>query len=52
MSAELLEPRYSDLADRQMDTVEHDKERRDLWNAIVDAIELICDHPGSAARLC
>ena len=44
-----LEPVYSPQASKMLDLVEADVERVDLWNAIVDALDLICDAPASAA---
>lgn len=44
-----LEPVYSPQASKMLDLVEVDPERVDLWNAIIDAIDLICDAPTSAA---
>lgn len=43
----MLNPEYGELADSALDQIEHEPARRDLWNAICDAIDLICDHPGS-----
>jgi hypothetical protein len=47
----VLEPEYGELAERTLDAIEHDKERRPLWNAILDAIDLVCDHPESAQAM-
>lgn len=43
----MLTPEYGELADSALDKVEHDPARKELWNALCDAIDLICDHPGS-----
>lgn len=43
-----LEPVYSPQASKMLDLVEADLERVDLWNAIADAIDVICDAPTSA----
>ena len=32
-----------------MDEIEADSLRVDLWDALCDAIDLVCDHPESAA---
>jgi hypothetical protein len=44
----MLEPAFSELADRQLREVEGHPDRRALWNAICDVVDLICDHPDSA----
>jgi hypothetical protein len=42
------EPVYDQLAAATLDKLEHDPSRRVLWDAICDAIDLVCDHPDSA----
>jgi hypothetical protein len=44
----MLEPVYGDHVVLVLDKIEHDPGRRALWNAICDAIDLVCDHPESA----
>lgn len=44
----MLEPVYGKHAAVVLDQVEHDPGRRALWDAICDAIDLVCDHPDSA----
>ena len=44
----MLEPVYGEGVPEQLDRVEHDTGRRALWNAIVDAIDLVCERPDSA----
>lgn len=44
----MLEPTYSSLVDSALDKIEYDPSRRPLWNAICDAIDLVCDQPDSA----
>jgi hypothetical protein len=45
----VLEPVYGDHVVLALDKIEHDPDRRALWNAICDAIDLICEQPDSAA---
>lgn len=46
-----MEPRYGDGVDLVLDKLENDVERRALWDAVADAIDLICDYPdGAQAR--
>src|SRR5262249_35848329 len=33
---------------QEVDKIQHDPNRQALWNAICDAIDLVCDHPDSA----
>lgn len=40
---------YSAQASEALDKVEADAESMELWNALCDALDLIIDHPGSAA---
>jgi hypothetical protein len=48
----VLEPSYGAYASAALDKIEKDRIRRKLWNAICDAIDLVCDRPDSAeARL-
>ena len=44
----MLEPAYGEHVGPVLDKVEHDASRRQLWNAICDAIDLICERPDSA----
>ena len=44
----VLEPEYGEHVIAILDRIEHDPTRQPLWNAICDAIDLICDHPDSA----
>jgi hypothetical protein len=44
----VLDPMYEERAAATLDQIEHDPSRRALWNAICDAIDLVCDHPDSA----
>jgi len=44
----VLEPAYGEHVVPVLDKIEHDPTRRPLWNAICDAVDLICDHPDSA----
>jgi len=44
----VLDPKYEEHADAILDKIQHDPSRQALWNAICDAIDLICDHPDSA----
>jgi hypothetical protein len=44
----VLEPTYGEHVTPVLDKIEHDPTRRALWNAICDAIDLVCDHPDSA----
>ncbi len=44
----MLEPAYGEHVVPVLDKIEHDPTRRPLWNAICDAVDLICDHPDSA----
>ena len=41
------EPIYSLAVDKILSEIESDPTRVELWNAICDAIDLVCDHPGS-----
>jgi hypothetical protein len=43
----VLEPAYGEPVVLILDKIENDPTRRALWNAICDAIDLICDHPDS-----
>ena len=43
----MLTPEYGEPATSALDSIEPDPARKALWNAICDAIDLICDHPGS-----
>ena len=43
-----LEPVYSPDASKQLDRLEDDPSQGALWEAVVDAIDLICDAPTSA----
>ncbi len=43
-----LEPVYSPDVAKILDQIDDDPTRTALWNAICDAIDLICDHSGSA----
>ena len=42
-----LEPRYAPKVIAQLDQIEQDPTRVRLWNAICDAVDLICDQPES-----
>jgi plasmid stabilization system protein ParE len=42
------EPAYGEHVSLILDKIENDSSRRALWNAICDAIDLVCDHPDSA----
>ena len=44
----MLEPAYGEHVVPVLDKIEHDPSRRALWNAICDAIDLVCDQPDSA----
>lgn len=44
----MLEPAYGEHVLPALDKVENDTSRRALWNAICDAIDLVCDNPESA----
>jgi hypothetical protein len=44
----VLHPRYKPLVERVLDQIDHDEKRVALWNAVADAIDLVCDEPGSA----
>ncbi len=44
----MLQPEYSRAADAALNRIEHDPSRKKLWNAICDAIDLVCDRPDSA----
>jgi hypothetical protein len=47
----VLEPAYGEHVLPVLDKVENDPSRRALWNAICDAIDLVCDYPdGAEAR--
>lgn len=46
---DMAEPLYSNQALKALDQVENDPLADALWNALCDAIDLITDHPGSAA---
>lgn len=43
-----MEVSYTEQAERALDLIEADPGRRKLWNAICDAIDLVCDQPDSA----
>jgi hypothetical protein len=43
-----LEPVYSPEASKQLDRLEGDPSQGALWDAVADAIDLICDAPTSA----
>jgi hypothetical protein len=49
VTTESLEPSYEAFFNQQLDTIEKDGSRIALWHAVCDAIDLCCDHPGSAA---
>ena len=42
-----LEPSYAPEVMTQLEKIEHDTTRERLWEAICDAIDLICDYPES-----
>lgn len=42
-----LEPSYRPQVVQILDEIEEDPDRRPLWNAICDAIDLVCDRPTS-----
>jgi hypothetical protein len=42
-----LDPDYSERAEQFLDEIEKDPDRRPLWDAVCDAIDLVCDQPGS-----
>lgn len=44
----MLEPAYGEHVVPVLDKIENDPSRRALWNAICDAIDLVCDKPESA----
>jgi len=44
----VLDPKYEERAAATLDQIEPDLSRKALWNAICDAIDLVCDHPESA----
>lgn len=44
-----LDPVYSPEASKQLDRLEDDPSQGRLWDAVVDAIDVICDTPTSAA---
>lgn len=44
----MLEPDFDDDILPLLDKLEHDASRRPLWDAICDAVDLVCDHPDSA----
>lgn len=44
----MAEPVYTPETAKVLDEIETDPARADLRDAICDAIDLICDHPGSA----
>ena len=44
----MLEPAYGEHVLPILDKIENDPTRHALWNAICNAIDLICDHPDSA----
>ena len=44
----MAEPVYTPETAKVLDEIETDPTRVDLWNAICDAIDLVCDQPGSA----
>ena len=44
----MLDPKYEEQADAILDKIQHDPSRQALWNAICNAIDLVCDHPDSA----
>jgi hypothetical protein len=44
----MLEPVFGEHVVLALDKIETDPDRRALWNAICDAIDLVCDHPDSA----
>lgn len=44
----MLEPFYGVDVAATLDKIESDPGRRPLWNAICDAIDLVCEHPDSA----
>jgi hypothetical protein len=44
----VLEPAYGPYVLPVLDKIEHDADRRPLWDAICDAIDLVCDRPESA----
>ena len=48
----MLEPVYEPDAAATLDEIEKDDNRWELWNAICDAIDLVCERPDSTwARL-
>jgi len=44
----VLEPAYGEHVVPVLDKIENDPSRKALWNAICDAIDLVCDQPDSA----
>jgi hypothetical protein len=42
-----LTPRYASEVMIQLEKVEQDSSRSSVWDAICDAIDLVCDHPES-----
>lgn len=44
----MLEPAYGEHVVPVLDKIEHDPTRQAMWNAICDAIDLVCDNPTSA----
>jgi len=44
----VLEPEYGENVVEVLDKIEYDPGRKALWNAICDAIDLVCDQPDSA----
>jgi hypothetical protein len=48
----VLEPSFSEHANAALQKLEHDRSRKALWNAICDAVDLVCERSDSAeARL-
>lgn len=44
----MLEPAYGEHVIPVLDAIEKDESRQALWNAICDAVDLVCDQPDSA----
>ena len=44
----MLDPLYEEQVTKVLDEIEHDPSREALWNAICDALHLVCLNPGSA----
>ncbi len=43
----MLEPEYGPVVAEVLDQIEGDAGRRELWDAVQDAIDLVCDLPDS-----